>query len=165
MQLFARTPEVVTCSQAPLTRPEVGIAYRGEVSIDDYKFSANVPRGLTGWGGVAASAPFHGFTIFLDHSLRSCILFEVHVRVDDADGPLHSSSAKSLSLGQAKAWQSSASVTTKEGGLMNIRTSFTFEHDGQIDDGEVMLISPSTEQRSGVQVYEDFLKSVHFGGN
>ena len=165
LQLVAQTPKIVTCGQATLTKPEVGVAYRNDVTIDDYKFFATVPKGLTGWGGVAANAPFHGFTIFLDRSPRSCILFEVHLRVDDASGSLQPSSAKSLSLGQAKAWQSSNSGTTRDGELMNVRTRFSFEHDSQIDDGEVILISPSAEQRNTMRVYEQFLRSIHFGGN
>lgn len=164
-RVLGQTPKVVTCSQATLTKPEVGVAYRGAVTNDDYKFFATVPEGYTGWGGVAVNAPFHGFTIFLDHSLRSCILFEVHIRVDDADGPLHVNSAKALSLGQARAWQTSSSVTTKEGGIMNLKTIFTFDHDGQIYDGQVTLVSPASEQRSTTRVYDNFLRSVYFGGN
>ena len=162
-QLLAQTPKVVTCRQATTTRPENGVAYRGDVKIDDYKFAANVPKGLTGWGGVAPNAPFHGFTMLLDQSLRSCILFEVHLRVDDVGGPIHSDLAKPLLLGQAKAWQVSRSASTAAGDLTNIKTSFTFEHDGQIDDGEVVLITPSAGQRDAVYLYEEFLKSVHFG--
>lgn len=165
LQLLAETPKVVTCSQATLTKPELGVAYRGTVTNDDYKFIATIPDGYTGWGGVAPNAPFHGFTIFVDHSLRSCILFEVHLRVDDADGLFHPNSAKSLSLGQARAWQTSNSVNTKEGELRNFKTVFTFEHDGQIYDGQVTLVSPAAEAPNTIRVYDIFLKSVHFGGN
>ena len=148
VRLLGQTPKVVTCSQATLTKPEVGVAYRGAVTNDDYKFFATVPEGYIGWGGVAANAPFHGFTIFLDHSLRSCILFEVHMRVDDADGPLRLSSAKPLSLGQARAWQTSSVAIAKGGQIMNLKTIFTFDHDGQIYDGQITLVSPVSEQRS-----------------
>jgi hypothetical protein len=55
----------------------------------------------------------------------------VHLRVDDTDGPIHPNSAKSLSLGQAMAWQTSSSVNAKEGEIRNLKTVFTFEHDGQ----------------------------------
>ena len=164
-QLFRQTPNVVTCSQVTLTEPTLGVAYRAAVSNDDYKLSAAIPKGYTGWGGVAANAPFHGFTIFLDQSLRSCILFEVHIRVDDADVPPHLHSAEALSLGQARAWQISSRVATKSGEIINLRTSFTFEHDGETDAGQVTLISPVSEQRKSKPPYDHFLKSIHFGGN
>ena len=162
---LGHTPNVVTCSQATLTRPEVGVAYRGLVTNDDYKLVAVVPQAYTGWGGVAAEAPFHGFTMFMDQSLRSCILFEVHRRVDETDGPLHPHAAETLSLGQARAWQTSGRITAKGGEIMNLKTIFTFHHDGEMDDGQVTLISPASEQRNTMRVYNNFLKSVHFGGN
>ncbi len=164
-RLLGQTPKAVTCSQATLTKPEVGTAYRAVVTNDDYEFSATIPAGYTAWDGVAENAPFHGFTIFLDRSLRSCLLFEVHVRVDDADGPLHLKSAKALSLGQAKAWQTSSRVHTRGGEIMNLKTAFTFAHDGQIDDGQATLITPTSEQQSTTRLYDTFLNSVHFGGD
>ncbi len=60
----------------------------------------------------------------------------MHLRVDDTDGPIHPNSAKSLSLGQARAWQTSSSVNAKEGEIRNLKTVFTFEHDGQTYDGQ-----------------------------
>ena len=164
-QFLGQTPKVVTCRQATRTKPEVGDAYRGAVTNDDYKLFVTVPKGYTGWGGGAANAPFHGFTIFLDQSLRSCLLFEVHIRVDEADAPRHLHSAKALSLGQARAWQTSSRVTAKGGEIMNLKTIFTFHHDGETDDGQVTLIAPASEQRKTKSVYDNFLKSVHFGGN
>jgi len=165
LQLFAQTPKVLTCSQATLTKSEVGVAYRGIITNDDYQFVATIPEGYTGWGGVASNAPFHGFTIFLDHFQRSCILFEVHLRVDDANGPIHLNSAKPLSLGQARAWQTSSSVNAKGGEIRNLKTVFTYEHDDQIYDGQITLVSQAPERQSAKHVYDDFLRSVHFGNN
>ncbi len=163
----AQTPapatNVVACDQATTTRPGVGVDYRGRVMIDDYKFAANIPKGMSGWGGVASSAPFHGFTIFLDRSMRTCIVLEIHIRVDRPDAPPRPASAKPLSLGKATAWQISMSGATTRANLNNIATYFTFEHDGEIDDGEVLLVSPPTELGRAVPVYENLLKSIRFG--
>ncbi len=89
----------------------------------------------------------------------------MHLRVDDTDGPIHPNSAKSLSLGQARAWQTSSSVNAKEGEIRNLKTVFTFEHDGQTYDGQITLVSLAPERRSAEHVYDDFLRSVHFGNN
>ena len=164
-QLLGQPPGTVTCRQATLTRPNLGVAYRGTVTNEDYKLSATVPEGDTGWGGVAADAPFQGFTIFLDPFLQSCILFEVHIRIDDADRPTHPRAARALSLGKAKAWQTSARVTANGREIMNLRTIFTFDHDGETDDGQITLVAPASEQRSKAVVYNAFLKSVRFGSH
>jgi len=154
---------VMTCQQVTTTRPDVGVAYKGQVAIDDYKFAARIPSGLIGWGGVASDAPFHGFTIFLGPGVQSCILFEVHVRVNEDEAPLRLDSAKTFSLGEAKAWQTSTSSTVGTARLTNVKTSFSFKHGNQITDGEVLLISPSAELGKTRPIYEAFLRSIKFG--
>ena len=78
-QVSVHRSKVVNCAQATRTRPQIGNVFRGSVSNDDYAFSARIPNGLTGWGGVYKDAPFHGFTIFLDSNMEACIVFEVHL--------------------------------------------------------------------------------------
>jgi len=151
------------CAQATNTRPRIGVQYRGYVKNEDYSFSARIPSGLTAWGGVANDAPFHGFTIFLDPSMKSCIVFEVHLRVDQSDAPEHQPAAKALQLGGARAWQ-----TTEEGpahglALTNVRTVFSLKRPSQTDDGEILLIAPSSELREAKRKYETFLHSVKLG--
>ena len=51
---------VLTCETISLARPGYGVAYRGEAKNGDYRFTATIPTGLTGWG-AAPVAPFHGF--------------------------------------------------------------------------------------------------------
>jgi hypothetical protein len=146
----------------------VGAAYRGEVAIDDYKFAAHIPEGMIGWGGVASGAPFHGFTIFLGSAMQSCILFEIHVRVNhvsvnEDEAPLRLESAKTFSLGEAKAWQTSTSAMVGTGRLTNVKTLFSFKQGDQIADGEVLLVSPSAELEKTRPIYEAFLRSIRFG--
>jgi hypothetical protein len=139
-------------------RPHIGIAYRGEVSSDDYRFSAHIPDGLTGWGGVGQGAPFHGFTIFLDSKMESCIEFEVHLRVDQADAPGHSLVATPLQLGTAQAWR-----IVREGlNVTNITTSFSSKHLSRVDDGEIVLIAPTARLHEAKRAYDAFLDSVKF---
>jgi hypothetical protein len=153
----------MTCQQVTTTRPDVGAAYKGEVANDDYKFAADIPEGMVGWGGVASDAPFHGFTIFLGPAMQSCILFEVHVRVNEDEAPLRVDSAKTFSLGEAKAWQLSRSATVGATRFTNVRTSFSFNRGDLIADGEVLLVSPSAELGKTRLVYDAFLRSIKFG--
>ncbi len=155
----ARAP--LSCDRATMSRPQVGVAYRGDVSIDDYKLHARVPEGLTGWGGVANNAPFHGFTIFLDSLGRSCIVFEVHLRIDDDEVPVRPHTAKRLSLGNATAWQ--VSNRNHAQGPINITTYFSFEQKSRVDDGRILLISPPEDFQKTRSTYTIFLNSIVFG--
>jgi hypothetical protein len=141
----------------------MGPAYRGLVRNEDYEFSVYVPKGLTGWGGVAESAPFHGFTIFLDKQERSCIIFEIHIRVSEDDTSEASTGAAPVSLGMAQGWQISKSGLVQNLRLINLVTKFTFRQRGQIDDGEVMLIAPEDNAEIAKARYKSFLSSLRFG--
>lgn len=154
----SHTRASASCPQETTRKPPVGVAYNGDVSIDDYKLHARIPEGLTGWGGVATDAPFHGFTIFLDSSMRSCIVFEIHLRIDDDEAPVRPRAAKTLSLGNAKAWQ----ISIKDGarGPITVSTYFSHKQNGQTDDGKILLISPPEELQKTRSVYDSFLKSV-----
>lgn len=88
---------------ATLSRPGVGSAFRGTVRNDDYAVSVQIPKGLVGWEGTDPPAPFHGFTIFLDPQMTACIVFEVHIRVDEDDTLKPHGSAASMHLGEASA--------------------------------------------------------------
>src|SRR4051794_34683091 len=70
-----------SCEQTGISMPGIGHPFTGTIHNEDYDFSATVPAGLTGWSGVAESSPFHGFTIYLDATRQSCIVFEIHVRI------------------------------------------------------------------------------------
>ena len=164
--LLAQAPStatsVVSCKQVTTAKPHVGVAYRGGVTNEDYKFTAKIPAGLTGWSGVDASAPFHGFTIFLDPARRSCIYFEVHLRVDNADAPARPVDAINMSLGKAKAWQIASG---KAGSSGNVTTGFSFDNGGDVDEGQILLVAPAGELKRVKPLYEAFLKSLRFGEN
>jgi hypothetical protein len=133
------------------------------VKNDDYRFFAHIPSGLTAWGGVANDAPFHGFTIFLDPSMKSCIVFEVHLRVDDNDAPERPPKAKVLQLGDAQAWQTTDEGSSHGSSLTSVSTVFVLKQPNQTDDGSILLIAPSSELRKAMKIYEAFLRSVRFG--
>ena len=162
-QIRSQVPIVKDCAQVSNTRSGIGHAYTGLVRNEDYDFTAHLEPGLTGWSGVAETAPFHGFVIFLDAKEQSCILFEVHLRVDEGDSQIRISKAKNLRLGKANAWQTTNVGIIKGKRISNISTSFSFKQANQIDDGEVLLVAPTSTVGKASQIYEAFLKSVTFG--
>ena len=130
---------------------------------EDYNFSVTVPAGRTGWSGVAESAPFHGFTIFLDDKRQSCVVFEIHLRVEEEDAPKRPGRAKSLTLGKAKGWQSMSSGIAGGTRMLNVISDFSFTQADQVDDGSVRLIVPSGRAKGALKIYRKFLESLKFG--
>jgi hypothetical protein len=153
---------VVSCAQATETRPHTGNAYRRSVSNEDYAFSARIPDGLIGWRGVAQDAPFHGFAIFLDSRMEACIIFEVHIRVDD-DTARSSSSTTSVQLGKAQGlqWINEGRISNSD--VSNIHLLFSFRQPDQTDDGEVLLITPTSRLKATKAIYDAFVRSIKFG--
>jgi hypothetical protein len=151
-------PKVQRCDRATYARPSMGRSFTGHIANDDYAFALNIPAELTAWDGASEEAPFHGFVLFLDPRLRACIIFEIHIRVNEDSAPKRAASAIPRRLGEAKAWQD---IRT-DGQLANVSTIFSFKQVDQIDDGEVLLISPESE-RSRVQgIYDAFVHSLTF---
>lgn len=153
----------IGCRQATQTLPQRGVAYRGAVTNDDYHFSARIPSDLTGWGGVADDAPFHGFTMFLDPKGDSCIVFEIHLRVDESDAPKRLPGGTAVQLGKAVGWQELKEGTANGVNIKNVRTVFSSKQSNQIDDGEIVLVSPTSNLKEAKRLYEAFLRSVRFG--
>ena len=162
-QVASQPRTSLSCSQATMVKAGVGVPYSGDVSIDDYKLRARIPQGLTGWGGVAPDAPFHGFAIFLDSSMRDCIVFEIHLRIDDDEVPVRPHTAKMLPLGNAKAWQIVRSGSNRATDPVNLTTYFSFGQNGQINDGRILLVSRPEELPKTRLLYETFLKSMTLG--
>lgn len=156
-------PQVQTCKQVTSAVPNVGRAYRRKVANEDYHFSARVPRGMTGWDGVAGSAPFHGFTVYLDAKGQSCISFEIHLRVDEGDVMENPPGATARQLGSAAGWQTVASGLVNGVRVNNIRTSFSLVRLDQVDDGVILLVAPASQMRRAERIYNEFLRSVVFG--
>jgi hypothetical protein len=155
--------KVSDCGMATFSRPGVGSAFSGTVRNDDYAFSVQIPNGLVGWAGVDPPAPFHGFTIFLDPQMTTCIVFEVHIRVDEDDTSKPRRSAALMRLGEASAWQAIREGRVADADMTNISTVFSFEQSDQIDDGEVLLIAPTAKLPTAKRVYETFMRSLVFG--
>ena len=154
-------PEVLTCTQTGRPGPGIGDAFRGKLRNEDYDFSAYIPLGLTGWTGTGESAPFHGFTIFLDRQQQSCIVFEVHIRVDRQSAPRRPAGATAIELGKATGWQT---TTSGEGlGLVNVITVFSFRRPHEVEDGSVLLVAPSARSENALRIYKAFLQRLRFG--
>ena len=82
-QKNSATSDIETCRSIVISSPRGnGVSYRGTVRNSDYRFTAVIPPGLTGWG-AGESAPFHGFIVYLDNDDdHSCIDFQVAIQVD-----------------------------------------------------------------------------------
>jgi hypothetical protein len=146
------------CDQATTVRPGMGRSFTGLLENSDYAFAVSIPNQMTAWDGVWRDAPFHGFVLFLDPQLQACIVFEVHVRVDDEDAPTPSPSSVQMRLGEALAWQDHNS----DGRLVSIRTTFSFHQADQIDDGEILLITPGSQRERARGIYDAFVRSLTF---
>jgi hypothetical protein len=162
-QVSVHRSKVVNCAQATRTRPQIGNAFRGSVSNVDYAFSARIPNGLTGWGGVYKDAPFHGFAIFLDSNMEACIVFEVHLRVDSDDTARPPSGATPIQLGKAQGWQWIRESRAANFHLTNIHLLFSFRQPNQMDDGEVLLITPTSRLKEAKTTYDALVRSIKFG--
>jgi hypothetical protein len=164
----ARTPHgsrAVSCGQATLSRPGVGRAYRGAIANEEYAFSARIPRGLTGWDGVDQSAPFHGFTIFLDPQMTTCVTFEVHIQIEPGDTPRPPKSATPVKLGDASAWQSMRSGLVNNSNINNVVTDFSIRRSNHTDEGEILLVAPTEKIGQARRVYDAFVRSMDFRRN
>lgn len=159
----AKLPTVTSCREVVTTRPGLGPAYAGRIENSDYNFSARIPPGLTAWGGVAESAPFHGFTIFLGPKAESCIVFEVHIRVDESQKSAPLPGARSVPLGKADGWQTTYTGAVSGMKLTNVQTAFSYKQPDQIDDGFILLITPDSGEGEALKTYRLFLRNFVFG--
>lgn len=129
----------------------------------DYNFVALLPSGLTAWSGVADVAPFHGFTIFLDSTKKSCIDFEVHIRVDESTEPKRPQGAKRVSLGKAIGWESMSTGLIDGTRFENITITFSFVQPDQVDDGDIILVTPKSQAEASMKIYNEFIHHLAFG--
>jgi hypothetical protein len=153
---------VKSCAQVTLTKPGIGDPYKGTVRNSDYNFTAILPSHMTAWSGVAGEAPFHGFTLFLDAAGDSCIVFEVHIRVDE-DAVKLPAGAKRLAIGKAIGWQEKVWGLINGSRFLNATTTFSFVQSDQIDDGEITLVAPESHSETAMKTYDEFVRNLHFG--
>jgi hypothetical protein len=98
--------------------------------------------------------------MFLDSKADSCIVFEIHLRVD---APQESPGGKPMQLGKVRAWQEVKEGTIHGESMTNVRTAFSSKQSNQTKDGEILLVAPASKVKEAKRLYEVFLRSVSFG--
>ncbi len=160
-------PNPVTCEDLTLARPQQGVAYRGIVRNSDYRFTATIPDGTTGWG-AGTSAPFHGFAIYLGEATppRTCIVFTIGIQVDlPGDPPKSSNSsilARSIKVGNLNGRE--LRITGSIGGVdfENLIVSAARRRGGDTDDLTITLVTPTANRESAERVFATFLAGLKF---
>ena len=99
----------------------------------------------------------------MDSNEQSCIVFEIHIRVDEDDTAKSPSQAEPPSLGKAKGWRTEVSGDVDGVKLRNVETAFSYRQPDQVDDGTILLVTPLSEANRTLPVYEEFLRSLVFG--
>jgi hypothetical protein len=149
----------------------IGVAYKGTVRNDDYRFEATIPDGLVGWGGVAPNAPFHGFAIFPDPRETSCILFGIQIRVElpDDNGTFHKSGrraelvkAERTKVGNRVGRQIVKTGSAAGAEFENVIVFLELPRDGYTNDAVFTLVTPKDKVAESRLVFARFLSSFHF---
>jgi len=163
--LFA-SPHIRTCATISFARAGYGVSYEGVIANSDYGFSVTIPSGLIAWG-AAPSAPFHGFTIFLDSSgtRESCLDFAIEnvFEADEsvAEGP-QDRNATRVKVGN----QNGAKFVDKgviDGvHLDNVTVHVEIPRPGRKVSVTITLITPREQSRMAERVLESFLRSFRF---
>jgi len=157
--------KISTCNEVTLARPGRGVAYRGLVQNSDYGLAVTIPDGLVGWG-AAPEAPFHGFTIFLDSGRTSCIIFEVHLRVElPEDRNVINPGAERghrIDVGNRRGWQVVESGQIGGSTVRNVNVALELPHRGYVNDANITFITPNDGTGINGLVFKRFLESFHF---
>jgi len=155
---------VRTCNEATLARPGQGVAYRGAVQNSDYHLVATIPDGLVGWG-AAAEAPFHGFAIFLDSGRTSCIIFEIHLRVELPEDRDAANSRRErghwIKVGNQRGWQVMDSGQAGDSAVTNVNVALELRHRGYVNDANITFITPKAAALNST-AFDRFLASFRF---
>jgi len=165
-QVAGAAPPIDTCSSITLAKPGVGVAYTGIVRNDDYGVQIAIPDGLTGWGGVAPEAPFHGFVIFLSDPVQSCAGFEIQLRVNLGDGArAHRHNAgKRVMVGNIAGSQENRSGFVNGTAFTNVAISFSVPQRGEVFDGSVWLVTPTEDLAKNMPIFRSFVSHFRFDG-
>ena len=162
-------PEISSCEQQSLARPGFGVSYKGTVRNGDYRFSATIPEGSTGWG-AAPFAPFHGFTIYLadgaESEAKSCIVFRIAIHVDlgedEEDFRQEPFQAERVKVGNRMGWRTS-SVGPARGTIYEIINIWLeLPRKGYKDDAEIVLVTPRSAAARTKPLFARFLSSFRF---
>jgi hypothetical protein len=158
-------PTARTCGEITLAHPGMGVAYKGTVKNSDYRFSAMIPDGLVGWG-AAPSAPFHGFTIFLGSGQTSCIVFEIHLRVnvpEDRDGGRPPrKGGRRIGVGNRQGTETVETGSATGSVLQNVNVTLELPRDDYTNDASITLVTLQSDAARNKHVFDRFLASFHF---
>jgi hypothetical protein len=157
-----------TCEQETLAEPGIGVSYRGTIRNDDYRFSATIPDGLLGWG-AAPSAPFHGFSIFLntESGTRACIVFRIAVHVDlEEDKPTPEREGHRLeriTVGGRSANRTSSVGSVRGVVYENVNVWLQVSHKkDDTHDVEIVLVTPKSDAVRTRAIFDGFIASLRF---
>lgn len=160
---------VLSCAGSTLARPLRGVAYTGLVTNSDYRFSTQLPEGLTGWG-AAPNAPFHGFALFLHEAgtpeRSSCVVFEIHLRImlpeDEPDLRTFSTRPTPVKVGNRTGQQITRMGKVDGIELFNRTVMLELPRDSYTDDVSLTLVAPERGRSKAEQTFWTFLESFRF---
>lgn len=159
--------QVCNCQALTLTKPSMGVAYRGTIRNSDYHLRTTIPEGLTGWGGVASEAPFHGFVVFLPGKPQGCINFEIQIRIEDAEEAQSREkmeAGKKVRVGNIDGWETRKQGLVEGTEWTNVRIRFSVFHGKEIDDGSVTLATPTRDLNRNLPIFRKFVSEIIFDG-
>jgi hypothetical protein len=123
-----------------------------------------IPSGLTGWGGVAPEAPFHGFVIFPPDSPRSCTGFDIQLRIDlgNGAGPESHLVGKAATVGNRRGWEVGRSGVVSGTAFTNVTITFSVQYGRDIYDGSVWLVTPNQDLEREMPVFRKLVSGIRF---
>lgn len=162
---YGATDQVQVCDSITNAQPGTGVAYRGTVRNSDYGLTVLIPAGQIAWG-AAPEAPFHGFAIFLSDRPKSCIILEIHLRVDP-NVTSRSKSDRRIKLGNRGGWeeQTKGVIAGVEWSNVTVRFSMHHMHSGnEVDDGSLILVTPTQDIGKNTATFREFMAHMRFDG-
>jgi hypothetical protein len=159
---------LLDCQTISLARPGMGVPYTDLVRNSDYRFTLKIPDGMTGWG-AAPGAPFHGFTVYVDHApidKASCIDFRISSRVE-LPGDTYGSEAgigltRTVRVGNRKGTETRISGLIGETAFENIAVSLSIPRADRTDDVFITLVAPKSAFQRALSIYRRLLSNISF---
>jgi hypothetical protein len=163
-----KTSQVEVCESITNSKPGSGVEYKGSLRNSDYGLNVKIPPGLTGWG-AAPEAPFHGFAIFLADQPKSCIIFEVHLRIsiDESNSIDGGPAVKRVRIGNRIGWEAQTKGMIDGVEWTNIIVRFSIRHvrsAHDIDDGSITLVTRTQDLDKRMPIFQNFVSNIRFEG-
>jgi len=156
--------QVRGCDGYTKAQPGHGVEYSGTLRNSDYGLTLQIPPGQSGWG-AAPEAPFHGFAIFLAADLKSCIFFEIHLRV--ATDNNKSQSATRIKLGNRKGWEEQSTGVIEGNEWTNVTARFSIRDPrstNEVDDGSLTLVTLTRNKSKNMELFREMRSHIRFEG-